>query len=71
MENILKELEIIEAEHKEYFEKTKIKLYQYINVGKKPVMIRFNKDLDSKQRLPNEIFEKVDKFIKSFYGTIH
>ena len=68
MESLLKELAVIEREHQDFFDKNNLKLYQYILIGKKPVMIRFNHSLDSKYRLSNELMQKVDKLIMSYYG---
>ena len=52
MENLLRELELIEALNKEFFEKKNIKLYQYITITKCPVMIRFNSKMDNIFNLP-------------------
>jgi hypothetical protein len=68
MENLLNGIQTIEKEHPEFFEKHQIKLQSYFNISKRPVMLRFNKELDSKQRLPEDIYNKVDLFIKSYYG---
>jgi len=68
MDNLLRELEVIETEHKEFFEKNNLKLSQYIIISKKPVMIRFNSAVDNKYRLPNEIMKEVDKLIMSYYS---
>ena len=68
MQNLLEELEIIEKEHKEFFEKNNLKLYQYITLTKAPFMIRFNERMDAKYRLPNEVHEKTTKLVMSYYG---
>ena len=68
MQNLLQELELIEALNKEFFEKKNIKLYQYITITKCPVMIRFNSKMDNIFNLPKEIFDKVNSLILSYYG---
>ena len=68
MQNLLQEIEIIENEHKEFFEKNNLKLCQYITLTKAPFMIRFNERMDAKHRLPNEVHEKTNKLVMSYYG---
>jgi len=67
MQNLLQEIEIIENEHKDFFEKNNLKLHQYITISKRPVMIRFNEKMDIKHRLPNEVHEKTTKLVMSYY----
>ncbi|MEO8761391.1 MAG: hypothetical protein ABI388_08495 [Bacteroidia bacterium] len=68
MQQLLKELELIEAENKVFFEKKNVRLYQYISVSKMPVMIRFIESMDNKIRLPDIIYKKVNKLVMSYYG---
>lgn len=68
MDNLLKDLGAIETEHKEFFENKNLKITQYITISKKPVMIKFNRNLDNVHRLPNEIMEKLEKLIMSYYS---
>jgi|GEM_PF-3964086 len=68
MQDLLRSLELIETEHKEFFEKRNIKLYQYVSISKTPVMLRFNKDMDSAIKLPEEIYNKVRTLIANYYG---
>jgi len=68
MENLLKELEIIENEHKDFIEANNIKLSQYISISRRPVMIRFNHKAENANRLPKELYERIDKLIMGYYG---
>ncbi len=68
MDNLLRDLKTIEMEHNSFFEKNNLKLSQYIIISKKPVMIRFNNRMDNKYRLPDEIMEKVNTLIMSYYS---
>ena len=68
MQNLIQELEIIENKHKEFFERSNLKLYQYISISKKPVMIRFNEKMEGTCRLPKEVYEKATKLVMSYYG---
>ena len=67
MENLLKELETIEDEHKEFFNNN-IKLSFYLIITKKPVMLEFNNKLNVVFRLPKEIHDKVNALIMNYYG---
>jgi hypothetical protein len=68
MQTLLKELELIEAQDKEFFETKNIRLYQYVSVSKMPVMLRFKNDMDRSIKLPEEIYKTVNKLIMSYYG---
>ena len=68
MESLIHELDAIEKEHKEFFENKNIKLFQYISVSKKPIMIRFRKEVDNIYKLPDEVYKKVDNLIMSYYS---
>ena len=67
MQALLQELEMIEKEHAAFFEPRKLKLFQYVLIGRRPVMLRFNKEADSIRRLPNEVYEKLEHLIMSYY----
>jgi hypothetical protein len=69
MEDLLNNLSIIEEEHKDFFEKNNLKLTKYISISKKPVMIRFNTLANDRQRLTDEIYQKVNNLIMSYYGS--
>ncbi len=68
MKYLVQELEIIEKEHKEFFEKNNLKLFQYISLSKKPVMLWFNKDMQDTYKLPKDAFEKINDLIMSYYS---
>ena len=68
MVNLLQELEAIENEHKDFFDKNNIRPFQYVSISKKPVMIRFNANTDAVFKLPKEAYEKLHKLIMSYYG---
>lgn len=68
MENLLRELDVIENEHKDFFSTHSIKPSHYIIVSKKPVMIKFNSNADNKFRLPKDVYDKINKLIMSYYG---
>lgn len=70
MQKLLKDLEAIEAQHREFFDKTHLRLYQYVFISKKPVMIWFNKDTDVICKLPNDIYDKLNELIMSYYDKI-
>jgi hypothetical protein len=70
MKNLIQDLEAIEVQHKEFFEKNHVRLYHYVYISKKPVMLWFNKETDSKCRLPNDIYDKLNALIMSYYGKI-
>jgi hypothetical protein len=69
MENLLEKLKRIEEEHKDFFEKNNIRLTAYVSISQKPVMLRFNTQLDAVTKLPNEIYVKVNDLIMSYYGV--
>jgi hypothetical protein len=68
MQQLLKELEIIEAENKEFFETKNVRLYQYISISKTPIMLRFIESMDNRIRLPDIIYKNVNKLVMSYYG---
>jgi hypothetical protein len=68
MENLLNELKAIEEEHQDFFKEKNLKLTQYVIISKKPVMIRFNTNKDSIDKLPDEIYIKVNNLIMTYYG---
>jgi hypothetical protein len=68
MQDLLHELEIIENEHKEFFAKNNLRAFQYVLIGKKPVMIRFNEKADAVCRLPDDAYKAINKLVYSYYN---
>ena len=69
MESLLQELNRIDEEHKNTFEKKNLKAHNYVLITKRPVMLKFNTALDNKHQLPKEVFEKINALIMSYYGS--
>jgi hypothetical protein len=68
MQNLLQALEIIENEHKEFFEKKNLRAFQYVMICQKPVMIRFNEEVDGRCKLPEDVYRKIYTLVCSYYG---
>jgi hypothetical protein len=63
MKLFFEELDKIEIEYADFFEKSHIRISQYIKSLKNPAMVSFNTSMGRNYPLPEEIKSKIDALI--------